>query len=85
MLRSQRQLLDIYDIFEVSTNGRLLGFGRGGKKIFKEIAKTRFHLSNSYCGNVEIQFCITKPGLNVLCPFTSMYTTFKFLGARYQA
>jgi hypothetical protein len=32
-------------------------------------------LSNSYCSNIEMQFCIIQPGLNVICPFTPIYTT----------
>jgi hypothetical protein len=32
-------------------------------------------LSNSYCGNIEMQFCIIQPGLNVICPFTPIHTT----------
>jgi hypothetical protein len=38
MLRSQLTLLGIYDIFEVSIDGKLLEFGSGGKKLIKKIA-----------------------------------------------
>jgi hypothetical protein len=60
MLCSQRTLLGIYDIFQISTDGKLLEFGSGGKKLFKKIANIlqSIHLSNSYCDNIEMQFCI---------------------------
>jgi hypothetical protein len=75
-MRSDTRLVRFYEIFQVS-NGRLSGFGRGGKKVFKEIAKTlrSFHLASSYCGSIGMHFRITLPSLNVLCPFTPVYTT----------
>jgi hypothetical protein len=77
MLCSQHTLLGICDIFEVSIDGKLYGFGSGGKKLFKKIANILWsiHLSNSYCSNIEMQFYIIQPGLNVICLFTPIHTT----------